>query len=43
MAVSTFAIISVAGMLVSVTTKFGPFLSRMDSVSLSVLEDRLMT
>ena len=43
MTVSTFAIISVAGMLVGVTTKFGPFLSRMDSASLSVLEDRLMT
>ena len=43
MAVSTFAIISVAGMLVGVTTKFGPFLNRMDSASLSVLEDRLMT
>ena len=43
MAVSTFAIISVAGMLVGVTAKFSPFLSRVVSASLSVLEDRLMT
>ena len=43
MAVSTFAIISVAGMLVGVTAKFSPFLSRVVSASLSTLEDRLMT
>jgi len=44
MAVSTFAIISVAGMLVGVTAaKFSPFLSRVVSASLSALEDRLMT
>ena len=43
MAVSTFAIISVAGMLVGVTAKFSPFLSRVVSASLSVLKNRLMT
>ena len=41
MAVSTFAIISLARMLVGVTAKFSPFLSRVVSASLSVLEDRL--
>ena len=43
MAVSTLAIISVAGMLVGVTAKFSPLLSRVVSASLSVLEDRLMS
>ena len=43
MVVSTFAIISVVLMLVGVTAKFSPFLSRVVSASLSVLEDRLMT
>ena len=43
MAVSTLAIISVAGMLVGVTAKFSPLLSRVVSASLSALEDRLMT
>ena len=43
MAVSTFAIISVARMLVGVTAKFSPFFSRVVSASLSVLEDRLMS
>ena len=43
MAVSTFAIISVARMLVGVTAKFSPFFSRVLSASLSVLEDRLMS
>ena len=41
MAVSTFAIISVAGMLIGVAAKFSPFLSRVVSASLCVLEDRL--
>ena len=40
MAVSTFAIISVAGMLIGVAAKFSPFLSRVVSASLCVLEDR---
>ena len=43
MAVSTFAIISVARMLVGITAKFSPFLSGVVSASLSVLEDRLMS
>ena len=43
MAVSTFAIISVARMLVGMTAKFSPFLSGVVSASLSVLEDRLMS
>ena len=43
MVVSTFAIISVVLMLVGVTAKFSPFLSRVVSASLSVLEDQLMT
>ena len=43
MAVSTFAIISVAKMLVGITAKFSPFLSGVVSASLSVLEDRLMS
>ena len=43
MAVSTFAIISVARMLVGVTAKFSPFFSRVVSATLSVLEDRLMS
>ena len=43
MAVSTFAITSVARMLVGVTAKFSPFSSRVVSASLSVLEDRLMS
>ena len=43
MAVSTFAITSVARMLVGVTAKFNPFSSRVVSASLSVLEDRLMS
>ena len=43
MVVSTFAVISVVLMLVGVTAKFSPFLSRVVSASLSVLEDRLMT
>lgn len=43
MADSTFAMISVVGMLADVTAKFNPFLSRAVSVSLSVLEDKLMT
>ena len=43
MAISTFAVISVARMLVGVTAKFIPFLSGVLSASLSVLEDRLMS
>ena len=43
MAVSTFAFISVARMLVGVTAKFSPLLSSVVSASLSVLEDRLMS
>ena len=43
MVVSTFAVISVVLMLVGVTAKFSPSLSRVVSASLSVLEDRLMT
>lgn len=43
MADSTFAMISVVGMLSDVTAKFNPSLSRAVSVSLSVLEDKLMT
>ena len=43
MAVSTFTIISVARMLVGIMVKFSPFLSRVVSALLSVLEDRLMT
>ena len=43
MAVSSFTIISVARMLVGITVKFSPFLSRVVSALLSVLEDRLTT
>ena len=43
MAVSTFTIISVARMLVGIMVKFSPFLSRVVSALLSVLEDRLTT
>ena len=43
MAVSTFTIISVAMMLVGIMVKFSPFLSRVVSALLSVLEDRLTT
>ena len=43
MAVSTFTIISVAKMLVGIMVKFSPFLSRVVSALLSVLEDRLTT
>ena len=43
MAVSTFTIISVAMMLVGIIVKFSPFLSRVVSALLSVLEDRLTT
>ena len=43
MADSALAIISLAGMFVGVTAKFNPFFSRVVSVSLSVLEDKLMT
>ena len=43
MAVSTFTIISVARMLVGIMMKFTPFLSRVVSALLSVLEDRLTT
>ena len=41
MAVSTFAIISVAGMFIGVAANFSPFLSRVVSASLCFLEDRL--
>ena len=43
MAVSTFTIISVARMLVGIMVKFSPFLNRVVSALLSVLEDRLTT
>ena len=43
MAVSSFTIISVARMLVGIMVKFSPFLSRVVSALLSVLEDRLTT
>ena len=43
MAVSSFVIISVAGMLVGVTATFSPLLNRVVSASLSVLENRVMT
>ena len=43
MAISTFTIISVARMLVGIMVKFSPFLNRVVSALLSVLEDRLTT
>ena len=41
-AVSTLAMISVAGMLAGVTAKFSPFFSRAISASLRDLEDKLI-